>query len=87
MCAVSMITDHYRDKWPLPTYPLVQEPVKIIITPEMFGEYMKLKQAAEEYDKRNNQEDCAKPEIAKWEEYCGEQVEQYKINNLGSSST
>jgi hypothetical protein len=86
MCAVSMITDHYRDKWPLPDfgqiqmvpYPVPAPPLMDLdaiqkalggkrITQAEWDEYQELKRKAEEYDKRTNQPDCAKPGVAEWE--------------------
>ena len=66
MCVVSMITDHYRDKWPLP---LPQSPVVPSIPYEQFpwAEYWELKRKAEEYDRRTNQPNCEKEDIKKWE--------------------
>jgi len=63
MCAVSMITDHYRGKWPS-TFPAIEI---ISITRGQWDEYQKLKKAAEDYDKRTGQPDCVKPEVADWE--------------------
>lgn len=69
MCAVSMITDHYRDLWPVqPLNPLAPyQASKIHITLEQYHEYQKLKKAAEEYDTRTKQPDCVKPAVADWE--------------------
>lgn len=59
MCVVSMIFDHYHDKWfplvPLvPQYPLPQPAV----TPEEVAEFRRLLDRAREYDRRNNEPDC-----------------------------
>jgi hypothetical protein len=59
MCAVSMITDHFRDKWPVQHY--------INITQAQWDEYQALKRKMEEYDKKTGQPDCVKPEVADWE--------------------
>jgi hypothetical protein len=79
MCVVSMVTDHYRDKWPLPQYPSPGAPfipsqpsqpfqlLPHLITKEQWDEYQELKRKAVEYDKRTNQPDCAKPEVEEWE--------------------
>jgi hypothetical protein len=65
MCAVSMITDHYRDKWPLGDNPFT--PLTKTITLQEWLEYLELKQKMAEYDARTNQPDCVKPEVADWE--------------------
>lgn len=71
MCTVSMIMDHYYDKWypllpptsPLPT-PLTPLPVPVpvpvvpLITPEEIEEFRKLLDRAREYDRKNNEPDC-----------------------------
>lgn len=72
MCAVSMVTDHYRDRWPslFPINPLqpTSPPIdRIIISKEDWENYQKLKKAAEEYDKRNNEPECVKPGVEDWE--------------------
>ena len=64
MCVVSMIMDHYRDRWePLipPTNPWV--PLKIVqplptITKEEVEEFRKLLERAREYDRKMGQPDC-----------------------------
>lgn len=62
MCAVSMIMDHYHDKWKRPkpyTYPNVPAwPSQPIITPEEIAEFKRLLERAREYDKQNNEPDC-----------------------------
>lgn len=70
MCVVSMIMDHYTDKWrPLiPQYPdsitapWQQEPIVPItvpaLTPEQIEEFRQLYEKAKEYDKRNNEPNC-----------------------------
>jgi len=60
MCAVSMISDYYRDKWPTISS-LIQ------ITQAQWDEYQELKRKAMEYDKRTGQPDCVKPEVEEWE--------------------
>jgi hypothetical protein len=58
MCVVSMVMDHYWDKWSpppqLPTFPMVPP----TITPEEVEEFRKLLERAREYDKKNNEPDC-----------------------------
>jgi len=74
MCVVSMVMDHYRDKWgplipipivpfpviPYPYYPLPpQEPVPVpFISPAEIEEFRRLLERAREYDKRHNEPDC-----------------------------
>ena len=64
MCVVSMIYDHYYDKWreyfppshwQVPMMPIPQQPA---ITPEEIVEFRKLLERAREYDKRTGQPDC-----------------------------
>jgi hypothetical protein len=69
MCVVSMIMDHYDDKWnkkiqepqtikpdfPNTPYKFPQQPY---ITPEEIEEFRTLLERAREYDKRNNEPDC-----------------------------
>jgi hypothetical protein len=71
MCVVSMVMDHYRDRWepwtqpPSPVSPplsprdfaqLLQP--KPTITPEEIAEFRKLLERAREYDKRNSEPEC-----------------------------
>lgn len=66
MCVVSMITDHYNDKWndylqkQLAGYPGVYyvPPSPPPITPEEIAEFRQLLERAREYDKRTGQPDC-----------------------------
>lgn len=68
MCAVSAITDHYRDKWPTPDYSHpYQGGSHVNISKQEWEEYQKLKRVMEEYDKKTKQPDCVKPEVAIWE--------------------
>lgn len=65
MCVVSMIMDHYDDKW----NKKIQEPKTIkyepgdginipAITKEEIEEFRTLLERAREYDKRNNEPNC-----------------------------
>lgn len=63
MCVVSMVSDHYRDKWKDFGK---QEGVTIPLSD--WFEYQELKRKAKEYDERNNQPHCEKPDIADWEQ-------------------
>lgn len=71
MCVVSMIYEHYTEKWQQSPYQLPQftptiapnvtiGPVTFVspITPEEIAEFRKLLERAREYDKRNNEPDC-----------------------------
>lgn len=74
MCAVSAITDYYREKWPLlevkPFYGIMPkgwlDPKPITITLEQWQEYQELKKRMEEYDKATGQPDCVKPGVSAW---------------------
>jgi len=66
MCFVSMIADHYGDKWTQPPYqpqPLVQPFVPLPIgvripTKEEIDEFHALLKKARAYDKAHDQPDC-----------------------------
>jgi hypothetical protein len=70
MCVMSMIMDHYGDKWqplvPPATYPVsVPWPVVLpatapvpLVSPEEVAEFRRLLERAREYDRRNNEPDC-----------------------------
>jgi len=65
MCVVSMIVDHYTEKWqPHPQWQQIQQmpftqivPVQQI-TPDEIAEFKRLLERAREYDKRNSEPDC-----------------------------
>lgn len=75
MCVVSMVTDHYRERWTIPPMPEFFEkqpllpifPMPITITQEQWREYQELKRKAAEYDRRYNEPDCVKPDVLEWE--------------------
>lgn len=68
MCAVSMIMDHYHDRW----YPQIQpkpfDPITIVnpipvnpipaISSEEIAEFRRLLERAREYDRKNNEPNC-----------------------------
>jgi hypothetical protein len=69
MCVVSMVMDHYWDKWePIRRVPYVvpDEYIPFVgpatpplpITPEEIEEFRRLLERAREYDKKNNEPDC-----------------------------
>ena len=61
MCTVSMVMDHYREKWePLvqPVQPWVIPVVVPQLSQEEIDEFRKLLDRAREYDKRHNEPDC-----------------------------
>lgn len=72
MCTVSMIMDHYSDKWhelvpepELPYKPTVPHPFTLrpinyepLVTDEEIREFRTLLKRAREYDKRNNEPEC-----------------------------
>lgn len=71
MCAVSMVTDHFRDKWP-PALLTTQQQVPYVAPPpqltwEQWSEYQTLKRKAAEYDARTGQAHCEKDGVADWE--------------------
>lgn len=61
MCVVSMVIDHYLDKWNPPpltpgiTYPLT--PQRTIPQADI-DEFYRLLERAREYDRKHNQPDC-----------------------------
>lgn len=63
MCVVSMVMDHYHDKWKplLPTYPTIPtqpvQPVQTIPQADI-DEFYKLLERAREYDRKNNEPEC-----------------------------
>lgn len=66
MCTVSMVMDHYHDKWKLGGYvaPNTLPRITLFPTPpptiskEEVEEFRKLLDRAREYDKRNNEPNC-----------------------------
>lgn len=64
MCVVSMIHDHFRDRYPLPDYlrDLDDGWIKI-----RWEEYQELLRKAREYDARTNQPNCEDPKKAEFE--------------------
>jgi hypothetical protein len=55
MCVVSMVMDHYQEKWGPLTWPAPPTPA---ISPEEVAEFRRLLDRAREYDARNNEPDC-----------------------------
>lgn len=70
MCVVSMLMDHYKDKWTDPFYPRPIQPsilpspvqpwppIQPQISPLEVEEFKKLLERAREYDRKNNEPDC-----------------------------
>jgi hypothetical protein len=64
MCTVSMIYDHYWDKWSQPTFPWgstgsnALPPSPPTITPEQVTEFLLLLERARKYDKEHNEPNC-----------------------------
>lgn len=56
MCVVSMVTDHYSQRWPQPSN----------MSPDVFNDVMELIRKAKEYDAANNQAECLREEKRKW---------------------
>jgi len=64
MCVVSMVTGHFRTKWPLyPGYDV--EPVKLPTILE-YEDYQELLRKARLYDEMMKQPDCPDPEKERW---------------------
>lgn len=90
MCAVSAVTDYYRDKWPVMPLQLPipgvyhVNPQQVVLKPgvmvtvEQWAEYQELKRRMEAYDAQTGQPDCIKPEVAEWEKIVGANVVQSK---------
>ena len=57
MCVVSMITDHYRERWEPYVWPIAIQPVPTI-SPVEVAEFKRLLERAREYDKRHNEPHC-----------------------------
>lgn len=68
MCVVSMVGDHYRDKW-TNDWPAVVQPMTVKLPPDItreefdalkkeVKEMKALLKRAKEYDERNNEPDC-----------------------------
>lgn len=62
MCVLSMIMDHYTDRWwertgtlPNTNYPIIIQPQ---ITEEEIAEFKRLLERAREYDKLHNEPNC-----------------------------
>lgn len=61
MCVVSMVMDHYWEKWsPLTGQPLVRigTTIEPAITDAEIREFRALLERAREYDKKNNEPNC-----------------------------
>jgi hypothetical protein len=60
MCVVSMVMDHYQDKWKplLSTSPLAPLSATPPITAAEIEEFRRLLERAREYDRRHGQPDC-----------------------------
>lgn len=61
MCVVSMIMDHYGDRWERRVRPIVPPEITYwppVISPEEVAEFRELLERAREYDKKNNEPDC-----------------------------
>lgn len=58
MCVVSMIMDHYRDKWDHLVVPGVAPPPAPPITAAEIEEFRRLLERARDYDRKNSEPDC-----------------------------
>lgn len=56
MCVVSMVTDHYSQKWPQPS----------LMSPDIYKDVLELIRKAKEYDAANNQAECLREEKRVW---------------------
>lgn len=61
MCVYSMISGHYMEKWPLPSFPHTWP------SPYEWADYEELVRKAREYDRITNQPDCPDPAKEEWE--------------------
>ena len=64
MCVYSNISDYAHQRWPLDGISTGM----VTITVEQWQEYLKLKRAAIEFDRKTGQPHCEDPEKLKWEE-------------------
>lgn len=63
MCVVSMVSDHYYDKWkPVEPWPQQVPNCQPFIPYQDLEEFRKLLERAREYDKQHNQPECANTE-------------------------
>ncbi len=58
MCTISMITDHYSERWTHPPTEWITLPSGPQIPQSDVDEFYKLLDRAREYDKAHNQPDC-----------------------------
>lgn len=68
MCVVSMIMQHFHDKWeplvphqwvfPVPVPRPMPAPAPPMITPQEVDEFRRLLERAREYDRKNGEPDC-----------------------------
>jgi hypothetical protein len=58
MCVVSMISDHYMQRWPQPAQ----------FPPQLFPDYSELLRKAAEYDRIMSQPECPAPEKVTWQQ-------------------
>ncbi len=63
MCVMSMVMDHYSDKWQRVTLPLTPVPSPLVIpaspiTPQEVDEFRQLLERAREYDRKHGEPEC-----------------------------
>ena len=64
MCVVSMISDHYMDRWPQPWQtPWPHSP----LSPREYEDYQELLRKAKLYDEMTGQKDCPDPKKVEWQ--------------------
>ena len=67
MCVVSMVTEHFHQKWPTyPPHPNTLPSTPALPTPAEYFDFLELVRKAREYDMRTNQPDCPDAEKLKW---------------------
>lgn len=62
MCVVSMIAEHYNDKWRISPKPFewgeTPKPLPKFPTKEELDDFWRLYERAKEYDRKNHEPDC-----------------------------
>ena len=65
MCVVSMISDHYMDKYPQPA--MWPTPNGGWTIPKEYADYQELLRKAKLYDEMTKQKDCPAPDKVEWQ--------------------
>lgn len=77
MCVVSMVSDHYMHKWPLPHY---------VPSYEEYLNYRELLRKAAEYDRITGQKDCPSKDKVDWNKQLEEVFNQKYKNTYSFTS-